>query len=135
MEQYSWYWFNFFYSQQFSYLFLFIAFVLTQKTLQSSFFLFLLLSTVFGRTGNFFFSKFRQLFLQTYVTKIESPLLDTLVNYCPSPAILCVSMVWHMLTVMAVLMEGMSSIAHQPLKAYLHNHNASTPRPPNLAGW
>ena len=49
----------------------------TQKELQLSFFFssffFLIPSSVFGRTGKSFLNKFRQLFLQTCLTKIRSP--------------------------------------------------------------
>lgn len=56
----------------------------TQNSFQLLFFFFLFLTpgTVFGRTGKSFLNKFRQLFLQTYVTKIGSTSLVKQADYC-----------------------------------------------------
>ena len=55
----------------------------TQNALQLSFFfLFLISTTVFIRTFKSFWSKFRQSFLCTCITKIRKPSLYTLANYC-----------------------------------------------------
>ena len=56
----------------------------TQNSVQLLFFFFLFLTpgTVFGRTGKSFLNKFRQLFLQTCVTKIGSTSLVKQADYC-----------------------------------------------------
>ena len=57
---------------------------LKRKTLSNcySFFIFLIRSVVFRQTGKNSLSKFCQLFLQTCVAKIRSPLLDRVTSYC-----------------------------------------------------